>query len=127
MKIGSRLFIGAAAFFGVLFGIYWRTSYETTGGTLLAVGVTACLLIGGYLAIQVRRRGGLAEDNPQASYRDQPGPVVCVPAPSLWPLGAAFGAGTLAAGLVFGLWLAVPGVIGLVLSVIGLSLRGRDY
>ncbi|HEX2052902.1 MAG TPA: hypothetical protein VHJ78_04125, partial [Actinomycetota bacterium] len=55
------------------------------------------------------------------------GPLVAVPAASLWPVGLAFGAGTLAAGLVLGPWLAAPGAIVLAMSVIGIALKGRDY
>lgn len=127
MKIAARLFLGGAVFFAVLFGIYWFTSYEIAGGTLLALGGLACLLIGSYLALQVRKLGDLAEDSPEATFADNPGLIVSVPAPSLWPVGLAFGAGTFAAGLVLGPWLAAPGAIVLVLSVVGISLRGRDY
>lgn len=127
MKIAAWLFIGGAVFFLALFGIYWFTSYEQAGGTLLALGVPACLIIGGYLALQVRKTGDLAEDAPGATPEDSAGEIVSVPAASLWPVGLAFGAGTFAAGLVLGPWLAAPGAIVLVLSIVGISLRGRDY
>lgn len=127
MKVSARLFIGAAIFFVVLFVFYWFTSYEPVGGTLLFAGIPACLLIGGYIWLQLRRFGELAEDRLDATPEDTAGVIVEVPAPSLWPVGLAFGAGTFAAGLVLGPWLAAPGAIVLVASVIGLSMQGRDY
>jgi hypothetical protein len=127
LKVAARLFVGGGVFFGVLFAIYWLTSYEPAGSTLLAIGVPASILIGGYLWFQVRKMGELAEDRPDAGPGDGAGPIVSVPAPSLWPVGLAFGAGTFVAGLVLGPWLAGPGAIVLVMSVIGLTLRGRSY
>ena len=111
----------------ILFGFYWFTSYEQVGGTLLLLGGPACFLIGGYIWLQLRKHGELAEDLPDAGPGDGAGPVVLVPAPSLWPLGVAFGAGTFAAGLVLGPWLAAPGAIVLIASVIGVALKGRVY
>ncbi|MEX2587365.1 MAG: cytochrome c oxidase subunit 4 [Actinomycetota bacterium] len=128
MKNAARIFLGAGVFFLVLFVVYWTTTgYEPVGSTLLLVGSPACLLIGVYLWLQLRRGGELMEDQPGAPDADAAGPVVAVPAASLWPVGLAFGAGTFAAGLVLGPWLAAPGVIVLVMSVIGLALDGRDY
>ena len=127
MRVASRLFIGGGIFFGLLFAVYWFTSYEPVGSTLLLLGVPACLLIGGFIWLQLRRHGELSEDEPGAGPGDSPGPVVAVPAPSLWPVGVAFGAGTFAAGLVLGPWLAAPGAIVLIMSVIGVALKGRDY
>lgn len=127
MKVATRLFVGAGIFFGFLFLVYWLTSYEPVGTTLLGVAAPACLLIGVYLVLQLRRHGELTEDIEDSDPKDSAGAVVAVPAPSLWPLGVAFGAGTFAAGLVLGPWLAAPGAIVLVASVIGVALKGRDY
>lgn len=127
MRVASRLFIGGGFFFWVLFGFYWFTSYEEIGAVLLLLGGPACFLIGGYIWLQLRRHGELSEDLPGAGPGDNAGPVVSVPAPSLWPVGLAFGAGTFAAGLVLGPWLAAPGAIVLIASVIGVALKGRDY
>ena len=127
MRVAARLFMGAAIFFGVLFAIYWFTSYEPVGSTLLGLGIPACLLIGVYLWRQVRRNGDLPEDSEDGNVELAAGPVVAVPAASLWPVGLAFGAGTFAAGLVLGPWLAAPGAIVLVISILGIALKGRDY
>ncbi|HVL50924.1 MAG TPA: cytochrome c oxidase subunit 4 [Actinomycetota bacterium] len=127
MRIATRLFVGAGVFFLFLFLLYWLTSYEPVGSTLLAVGVPSCLLIGGYLWLQLRTHGELAEDRPDSTSEEHAGPVVVVPAPSLWPVGLAFGAGTFAAGLVLGPWLAAPGAIVLIMSVVGVALKGRNY
>jgi hypothetical protein len=127
MRVAARLFIGGGIFFGLLFGVYWFTSYEPVGSVLLLLGVPACLLIGLYIALQLRRFGELSEDRADASPELSAGPVVSVPAPTLWPVGVAFGAGTFAAGLVLGPWLAAPGAIVLIMSIIGVALKGRSY
>jgi hypothetical protein len=127
MKGASRMFIGGGIFFLVLFGFYWFTSYEPAGGVLLLLGGPACFVIGGYIWLQLRKHGELSEDMPGAGPGDAAGPVVSVPAPSLWPVGVAFGAGTFAAGLVLGPWLAAPGALVLFTSVIGVALKGRSY
>ena len=126
MKIAAKLFLGAGAFFFVLFVIYWFMSYEPVGSTLLAVGVPACLLVGVYLG-RLAVRGSSRPEDRDGSHRDALGEVVSVPAPSLWPVGVAFGAGTLAAGLVLGFWLALPGAVVLLISIVALTLSGRNY
>jgi hypothetical protein len=127
MKVAGRLFIGAGIFLGFLFAVYWLTSYEPAGTTLLALAAAACLFIGVYLWLQLRRGGELSEDRPDAGPEESAGPVVAVPAPSLWPVGLAFGAGTFAAGLVMGPWLLATGAIILVVAIVGVALKGRDY
>lgn len=126
MKIASRLFIGAGVFFFVLFLIYWFMSYEPAGSTLLVVGAPACLLVGLYLH-RLAGRGGSRPEDRDGSPKEALHEVVSVPAPSLWPLGVAFGSGTFAAGLVLGFWLALPGAILLLISIIALTLSGRNY
>ncbi len=127
MKVAYRLFAGAGVGFWILFGFYWFSGYEPAGRTLLLLCGPACFLVGGYLWLQLRKHGELAEDVAGAGPGDGAGPVVSVPAPSLWPLGVAFGAGTFAAGLVLGPWLAAPGAIVLIVSVVGVALKGRNY
>ena len=95
------------------------------GSTLLAIGVPACLLIGAYL--NRLTRVGPTPGGPRRHPSDALGDVVTVPSASLWPLGVAFGAGTFSAGLVLGAWLAAPGALVLVVSIIAITLRGRDY
>lgn len=125
MKIAARLFTGSAIFFVVLFGIYWFSSHEPAGATLLALEVPATLLVGVYL----RRysRSSSSGDRSEFGAGEAEGEIVAVPAPSLWPVGLAFGAGTFSAGLVLGPWLLIPGAVLLVISIIAQSLTGRDY
>lgn len=126
MKVASRIFLGAAVFLGSIFLVYWFMSYEHAGGTLLGVGAVTSLGVGLYLRRVAQRAGPVPEDRDSAQ-EEGVGDVVAVPAPSLWPLGVGFGAGTLAAGLVLGAWLATPGAIVLVVSIVALALRGRNY
>jgi len=127
MKAGGRLFIGGAGFFAVIGSLYWFTSYEPAGTTLLALGLPATLLIGIYLRGQQRRLGLAPQDQPGGSLEDALGNVVAVPAPSIWPVAVAAAAGTMAAGMVLGIWLLLPGVILLAISLIGHAITGRAY
>lgn len=127
MRTAARLFIGSAIFFAVLFGIYWFTSYEPAGGTLLALGLPATLMVGLYLRRYGRSIATGSQDRSDSPAEEAQGEVVAVPAPSLWPVGVAFGAGTFSAGLVLGLWLLIPGAVVMAASIIASSLTGRDY
>jgi hypothetical protein len=126
MKVAARLFLGAGIFLGAIFLAYWLMSYEPAGSVLLGVGAPTCFAVGIYLWRVASKAGPVPEDR-DASHEDAQGEVVAVPGPSLWPVGVAFGAGTLSAGLVLGAWLATPGIIVLVISIIALTLRGRNY
>jgi len=127
VKVAYRLFVGSAVFFGLTFALYWFTSYEPAGGTLLALGLPATLMIGVYLFRQQQRFGLGPEDSKSAGPGEGLGEVVLVPAPSVWPAAVAGGAGLMAMGLVFGLWLFVPGALVLAISVAGQALSGRNY
>jgi len=127
MRVASRLFMGSSVFFAVTGAIYWFTSYEPAGATMLALGLPATLLVGLYLRAQYRRFGPGPEDAPDAGHQTGTGISVLVPAASMWPPAVAAGAGIAGMGLVFGIWLFIPGAILLVVSLVGHSLSGRTY
>ncbi|MGI8427244.1 MAG: aa3-type cytochrome oxidase subunit IV [Actinomycetota bacterium] len=127
MKVAYRLFLGSGVFFAVIGGMYWFTSYEPAGATMLALGLPATLLVGLYLRAQHRRFGPGPKDRPNGEVLDGEGISVLVPAASMWPPAVAAGAGIAGMGLVFGAWLFIPGAILLVISLVGQSLSGRNY
>lgn len=126
MKVESLFYLGVTAFFVVIGTIYWFTSYEDAGTTMLAASSLLGLLAGGYLLFQARKYPPRPEDRPDATLADGAGPVDRFPASTVWPFVFGFGATVLATGFVFGIWVVLGGAIVLVLGVIGLIRQSRD-
>jgi hypothetical protein len=113
-------------FLGVTAAIYWFTSYESTGTTLLTVGALAYLLLAGYLYRQSRRlRGSRPEDREDATIAGSSGEVGYFPAASVWPVALGFGVVVDALGLVFGPWLVAIGAVITVGAIIGYAVEAQ--
>jgi hypothetical protein len=128
MKVETRLSIFGMTFVGALALIYWFTSYEDAGTTLLAVGAAMYALLTGYLLVQHRRSAGRrprpedVEEPPPA----EPGtPVGFFPAASVWPAAIGLGAVLAALGLVFGYWFFVIAVIVLLGAIVGYAVEAQ--
>lgn len=130
MRVETRLVLFAAVFIGILAAIYWFTSYEDAGTTLLTLGATAYALMCGYLYIQARRlqRVGAsrAEDREDGRVADAQGEVGYFPAATVWPAAMAIGTVFIALGLVFGYWFIVIGAIVLIGAVIGYAVEAQS-
>ena len=126
MKVESFFYLGVTAFFVVIGAIYWFTSYEDAGTTMLAASSLLGLLAGGYLLLQSRKFPPRPEDRPDATLAEGAGPVDQFPASTIWPFVFAFGAAVFATGFVFGVWVILGGAIVLVLGVIGMIRQSRD-
>ena len=126
MKVESFFYLGVTAFFVVIGAIYWFTSYEDAGTTMLVASSLLGLLAGGYLLLQSRRFPPRPEDRPDATLAEGAGRVDQFPASTIWPFVFAFGAAVFATGFVFGVWVILGGAIVLVLGVIGLIRQSRD-
>jgi plastocyanin len=99
------------------------------GGLMLAVGaviLAITLLYWLYEAIRVYDHdlGETAVALPEVTH-DGPPPGVHMPGPSYRPFLGAIGAAMLMAGLVFGEWLLVAGVIALVVTLVGWLVDAR--
>lgn len=119
MRTETRLFLGSTAFFVLLGGAYWLTSYEVTGFTLLLAGLAAAGLLAGYLAVQARRSGLRPEDRPDAAMAEGAGRVGHFPSGGIWPPLLAVGALVTANGLLFGIWPAVGGAAIMLIAIAG--------
>lgn len=126
MKVESLFYLGITAFFILIGTIYWFTSYEDAGTTMLAASSLLGLLAGGYLLFQARKFPPRPEDRPDASLAEGAGPVDQFPASTVWPFVFGFGATVLATGFVFGVWVVLGGAIVLVFGVIGMIRQSRD-
>jgi hypothetical protein len=113
-------------FLAVISTIYWFTSYENTGTTLLSVGALAYLFLCGYLFLQTRRIRSLRpEDQEDATTADSLGAVGFFPAASVWPVALGLGVVVVAISLVFGPWFFVIGLILTVGAIIGYAVEAQ--
>jgi hypothetical protein len=125
MKAESFYWLGVTAFFVVIGALYWFTSYEDAGTTMLVATSLLGLLAGGYLFIQSRKYPPRPEDRPDATLEEGAGPVDEFPAPSIWPFVFGLGATVFATGFIFGVWVILPGAAILGLGVVGMIVQSR--
>ena len=120
-----RFLFFSAVFSVVVAVIYWIVAAEEAGTTLLALMGGAAGLMGAYL-FKKGRRLRRAEDDPEADHDEAGGDVVgFFSAGSLWPFVMALGATITVIGLVYGVWVLVPGMAIFAWAVIGLMTESR--
>lgn len=125
MKVEGLVLTGWAAFFAVVCAVYWFTSYEPAGSTMLLLCVGLGLMPGLWLLWWSRRMAPRPEDLPDADISDGAGPVGAFPGPTAWPVTIAIGAVLAANGIAFGIWPAVPGFVLVVLAACGAIMSGH--
>ena len=129
MRVEIRVAFFSAAFVAGMALIYWFTSYEDTGTTLLAVTATAYAMLCAYMYLQARRlrlgrpRPEDLEDPPATEGEVEVG---YFPAASVWPAALAMGAVLTALGLVFGYWFIVLAAIFFLGSIIGYAVEAQS-
>jgi len=129
MRVETELTLFAAAFVAGLAALYWFTSYEQAGTTLLVFGGTAYAIMCGYLFIQAvrwhRSKTSRPEDRKDGQAADGAGEVGYFPAATVWPAAIGLGAVLVGLGLVFGFWFIVIGAIVLAGAVIGYAVEAQ--
>jgi Cytochrome c oxidase subunit IV len=119
VKVEAYLFLGCAAFFGVLDLIYWTYSRDPTGTTALALSVALAFLIGFYVLFTGRRLPKRPEDDRGGEIYQGTGEVGFFSPHSWWPLFVSLAAALSAVGIAIGWWLFLIGALALVLAVVG--------
>lgn len=120
MSTAARVLLAAAAFIFVVDIVYWFVTYEPAGTFLLGVMVVGFLFAGGYIAT-ASRGAVLSADRPDLRPQDAAGERVGVfAAASPWPLALAGGLLVALVGLVYGVWLLVPGIVITIAALLGL-------
>ena len=120
MSIAARVLLAAAAFIFVVDVIYWVVAYEPAGTFLLGVMVVGLLFAAGYIGIASRDAVSPA-DRSDLRPEDVAGARVGVfSAASPWPLILAGGLLVALVGLVYGVWLLVPGLAITIAALLGL-------
>ncbi len=120
MKLEWRLFAMAGIFYAAVTIIYWIMAKEPAGTAALALTTGLAALVGFYLWSTATRLDPRPEDQIDAEIEDGAGAYGFFSPHSWWPLPTAASAAVIALGLVFGWWLVAFGLLGLVLSAIGL-------
>jgi Cytochrome c oxidase subunit IV len=127
VKVESLFYLGVTAFFVVIGAIYWFTSYEDAGTTMLVASALLGLLAGGYLLLQARKHPPRPEDRPDATVAEGAGPVDEFPAPSIWPFLFGLGSVVFATGFIFGIYVVIAGGAILGLGLIGMIRQSRGH
>jgi hypothetical protein len=123
--IEARIFLGIALFFAVVDGIYFFTSKENSGSTMLVMTVFLGFLPGAYLWWWGRHMKPRPEDSDSATFEESAGSVGAFPSSSIWPFVFGMGMAGVALAFVFGAWLAIfGGALGLG-ALIGYTVESR--
>ena len=119
MRVEGWLFLGCAIFFGVADAFYWGLSHDPTGGTALALAVGLAFLTGFYVLFTGRRLPPRPEDNPEGEIIEGTGEIGFFSPRSWWPLFLGFSGAVMFAGVAFGWWLVLIGLLMVLFSSIG--------
>jgi hypothetical protein len=127
VKAETYLFAGVAAFFAVtgLGYAFWST-FEPAGTTALAVSFLMASLVAFFCWRQYLAKGQRLQDRKEAGIHEGAGPLGFFPARSYAPVVTALGVALLAAGVVYGVWLALIGVGVLAPGVAGFVFENND-
>ena len=119
MKVGGWSFALGAIFFLLVGGIYFYVSRDEIGTTALVMTGGLSFLVAFYVLYTNKRLDGLPEDRANAEI-DEADPEYGFYSPhSWWPLPVGFASMLIALGFIFAAWLAVFGVMVLLVAVIG--------
>jgi hypothetical protein len=120
MKVEGLVFAVFTFFLSITAVVYWFTSKDPTGTAALAISSGLGVLVGGYLLVTARRMGPRPSDLPDAEVADGAGEVGHFSPGSYWPFFISATVCVALLGFIFGIWLALIGVIGTVATVMGL-------
>jgi Cytochrome c oxidase subunit IV len=119
MKIEGYLFLGCAAFFGLMDIIYWNFSHDPTGTTALALSVALAFLTGFYVLFTGRRLPERPEDDVNGEIEQGTGELGFFSPHSWWPLFVGLSTATAALGFAVGWFLFLIGALLTVFTAIG--------
>jgi hypothetical protein len=123
MKTEGLLFAGCAVFFAAVDAVYWVLSRDPTGTTALALAVGLSFLVGFYLFVTGHRTGLRPEDRRDGEISEAAGEFGFFSPHSWWPLLTAASVGVTALGVVLAWWLAILGLMFVVLTAFGFVLE----
>lgn len=128
-RVEALVLLGVAAFFLVVCGVYWFTSYEHAGSVMLLLVAFLGFIPGSYLFWWGAKWGGnmkpRPEDSDEAELEDGAGTVGSFPSSSIWPFVMGVSAALVCLALVFGAWWGVLGGAGVLSALIGYTWETR--
>ncbi len=116
-SVQRRVFLAIGGGTAALAGIYWFTSYEHAGTTMLVLATALVALVGWFV--------GLRPEHEPSAGDGVEGAEPYLPGASVWPFGIGVASFLLLNGLLLGTWFLVPGALALVGSVIGFARQSR--
>ncbi|MBW3574636.1 MAG: cytochrome c oxidase subunit 4 [Actinobacteria bacterium] len=127
MRVEARIFMGIAGFLALATVVYWLTSREDAGTTMLLLAAAMALSVGGYLAVQSRKHTDPAGDGDHGDGQVEPAADVeaYLPHASVWPFAMGMGLVVMANGLALGMWALVPGALLTGSSLYGYARQSR--
>ena len=117
MKVVGLAYLVLGLLVSLMGAVYWFTSYENAGTTMLGLAACLALLVGGYLTLTARRA--------TAHGGGDGGAEPYLPHASVWPFFVGAAALVAANGLALGLFALVPGVIALGIALAGYAGQSR--
>src|ERR1700712_508511 len=120
MKVEGLVFQVFTVFLSVTAVVYWFTSKDPTGTAALGISAGLGLLVGGYLLVTARRMGPRPSDLPDAEIADGAGELGHFSPGSYWPFFISAALFLSMLGFVFGIWLALIGIVGVFATSMGL-------
>jgi hypothetical protein len=120
VSTGVKFFLGSAVFAGLVALAYWFASYEPAGTVLLGFMMGAMLFVSAYVVRSMRTTrlpGDRSDIRPEevAGLR-----IGAFPTSSAYPIVIAGGIALFVGGLVYGWWMALPGLLLVAAGTIGL-------
>lgn len=116
MKLTGKLFLGGAAFYLIVAGIYWIMSHDEAGTTALVLTGGLSAMIGFYLIVTAGRMATQPDDNPDGEIGDAD-PDYGHFSPHSWaPLMVGASAAITFSGLAFAAWIVAAGLVLVIMS-----------
>ena len=120
LRIEAALFLLVAALFAATDVGYWYFSRDPTGTTALGITVGMAFLIGFYMLFTGRRTGKRPEDDLEGEIAEGAGEYGFYSPHSWWPFWTAGAATLTGLGVAVAWWLALIGVMTVILATIGM-------
>ena len=122
MKVVGWAYLGLGLLVALMGALYWFTSYENAGTTMLVLAACLALFVGGYLAFTARRATA-QEGHAAAAEGNEAEPYL--PHASVWPFFVGAAALVTLNGLALGLFALVPGLIAMGIALAGYAGQSR--
>lgn len=116
MKLAARLFLGGAAFYLFIGGIYYFVSHDEAGATALILSGGLSAMIGFYLMVTARRLPDQPDDLPEAEIWHADADYGFYSPHSWAPLMVGASMAITFAGLALAAWIVVAGAVLVIMS-----------